>query len=87
MFFVAEMVLLLISVTRGRDCQDVATSVAAKLDRASKSLNDAELTTREEQRKYGSVFVEGFQEILFHSRNFSLGQVKLIGIAFLLFPV
>lgn len=71
------MVLLLVCITRGRDCHDVASSVAAKLD---KSLSETDPTAREERRKMGSIFVEGFQEILFHSRNFSLGQIKLIGI-------
>ena len=34
---------------------------------------------RDQQRVLGAQFVEGFQDIAFHSKNFSLGQLKLIG--------
>lgn len=71
------MVLLITSVIRGRDCQDVANAILSKLESATRSLNDT--FNREEQRKYGTVFVEGFQEVLLHSKTFSLGQIKLIG--------
>ena len=78
-FFVSEMVMLLICVNRGRDCQEVAISISSQLEKISRSLKDVELQIREEQRKYGTVFVESFQEIMSQSKIFSLGQIRLIG--------
>lgn len=78
-FFVAEMVMLLICVSRGRDCQQVATSISSQMEKVSRSLKDGDLKVREEQRKYSAVFIENFQEVIFQSKNFSLGQKILIG--------
>ena len=84
--FVAEMVLLLVCVNRGRDCQQVAGSIARRLDVVSRGMSGfgegAELYGRDEQRKYATAFIEGFQEVALQSKNFSLGQIKLIGILF-----
>ncbi|XP_046635826.1 protein MMS22-like [Daphnia pulicaria] len=77
-FFVAEMVMLLICVSRGRDCQQVATSISSQMEKVSRSLKDGDLKVREEQRKYSAVFIENFQEVIFQSKNFSLGQKILI---------
>lgn len=74
------MVMLLICVVRGRDCQEVATSISAQLEKISRGLKDGELKVRDEQRKHGAVFVENFQEVIFQSKNFSHGQLRLIGI-------
>lgn len=76
-FFAAEMVLLLILVNCGRDCKEVAASISAQLEKISRGLKDGEI--REEQRKFGAIFVEGLQEVIPQSRNFTLGQIKLIG--------
>ena len=76
-FFAAEMVVLLALINRGRNCKEVATSISAQLEKISRGLKDGEL--REEQRKFGTVFVEGLQEMVAQSRNFTLGQIKLIG--------
>ena len=78
-FFVAEMVMLLICVSRGRDCQQVATSISSQMEKVSRSIKDSDIKVREEQRKYGAVFIENFQEVIFQSKNFSLGQKILIG--------
>lgn len=84
--FVAEMVLLLVCVNRGRDCQQVAGSIARRLDVVSRGMSGfgegAELYGRDEQRKYATAFIEGFQEVALQSKNFSLGQIKLLGILF-----
>ncbi len=71
--------MLLICVSRGRDCQEVATSISSQLEKVSQSLKDGEPKVREEQRKFGTAFVESFQEIMFQSKSFSLGQISLIG--------
>jgi hypothetical protein len=78
-FFVAEMVMLLICVSRERDCQQVATSISSQMEKVSRSIKDSDIKVREEQRKYGTVFIENFQEVIFQSKNFSLGQKVLIG--------
>lgn len=77
-FFVAEMVVLLICVSRGRDCKEVAASISSQLEKVSHSLKDGDLKVREEQRKFGTAFIENFQEVIFQSKNFSLGQKTLI---------
>lgn len=71
--------MLLICVSRGRDCQEVAASISSQLEKVSLSLKDGEPKVREEQRKFGTAFVESFQEIMFQSNSFSLGQISLIG--------
>lgn len=78
-FFVAEMVLLLIYVSQGRDCQDIASSVVSRIESISRNLVDADLQIRDELRKYATVFVETFQEVVLQSKSFALGQIKLIG--------
>lgn len=79
-FFVAEMVMLLIFVSRDRDCQEVATSLSSHLEKISRGIKDSEPKVREEQRKCGAMFVENFQEVIFQSKNFSHGQIHLIGV-------
>lgn len=78
-FFVAQMVLLLICVRHGRNCEKVAASISAQLELVSSGLKDTDLKVREEQRKHGTMFVENFQEVIFHSQNLSCGQICLIG--------
>lgn len=78
-FFVAELVLLLICIRRGSDCHEVAQSISLQLEKVSRALADNDVVARDEQRKFGAQFVEAFQEMVFHSNNFSHGQLKLIG--------
>lgn len=49
------------------------------MEKVSRSIKDSDIKVREEQRKYGTVFIENFQEVIFQSKNFSLGQKILIG--------
>ena len=78
-FFVAELVLLLICVRCGSDCHDVVASISIQLEKVSRALMEGDVVARDEQRKFGAQFVEAFQEVAFHSNNCLLGQLKLIG--------
>lgn len=76
------MVLLLSCVHRSFECQTIAESIACHLEMIARCFNDTDLQVREEQRQLANIFIEGFQEIMLHSRSLNQGQIKLIGISF-----
>ena len=83
LLLVAEMVLLLICVRRGLECQAVAESISGRLEMAGRtSVNDDQQQQQQQQQLQpllGRTLIQGLQEVVTHSRHFDLGQLKLMG--------